>query len=114
MGKGIQLSDPLLLPTPGDGGGIVQGQLPPGENGDGFGQKVLQILLKPPGGNIVLTQDDNRTFCIPAESGNQVAPVDLSDAGNGGGFSGGDPAQQSIIFRNAVQHLNQLFHKSTS
>ena len=109
-GQRIQLPQPLLLPAPGDHRCIIEGQIPAGQYGGGQTQKVLQLLLQTPCGNVILTQDDHGCLAVPVQTGDQVAAVDLTDAGDGGTLPLGQGIRQSLVFRYGFEHGKKLFH----
>ena len=111
QGKRIELPDPFLLPGPGNGGRVIEGQLPPGKNGDSYAQEVLQVLLKTPGGNVVLAYNDQGALCVLTQARNQVAAVDLTDAGDRGCPIVLQSFQEAAVFSNGVKQMNKLFHK---
>ena len=109
-----KLIQPLLLPGPADHGGVVQGQLPAGQHRGRLAQECGQLLLEPLGGHVVLADDHDGPLKLPAQSGDQVAPVDLAEAGNSGGLIAADGFQQKLIFRDLFEESKQFFHIVTS
>jgi len=103
LGQVIKLAQALLLPGPGNGGRIIQGQFPAGQHGDIFLQKGPQFLRKPLGGAVVRTQDHHRLGQLLAQGGDDVAPVDLARTGDGGGLTAAEGLQQQGIFRDGFQ-----------
>ena len=85
-GQQIELVQTLLLPGTGNHGGVVQRQLPAGEHRGGFGQECRELLLEPLGGHVILTDDHDGAVKFPAQTRDQVAAVDLTQPGDGGGF----------------------------
>ena len=60
----IKLPQPLLLPGAGNNGGIIQRQIPAGENGRIRVQEAFQLLLHSVGSHVVLHQNDKGLFHI--------------------------------------------------
>ena len=106
----VKLPQPLLLPGTGYHRTVVQGQLPAGENRGSFPQKGLQLLLQPPGGNVILADEDDALGKIPPQARNQMAAVDLTDAGDGGALLLVQRLAEGVIFRNLVQGGDELLH----
>ena len=61
-GKIIELTQTLLLPASGNHSGIIQSQIPGGQNGNHQLKKCLQFLLQTLSGHIILTDDHQRTL----------------------------------------------------
>ena len=108
----VELPQALLLPGTGYHSGVIQRQFPPGQNGGRVPQKGFQLLLKPPGGHVILTQHHHRPVRLPNQSGKDMAAVDLTDAGHGSGFVVFQRGQKPGIFRHGFQQGKQLFHKN--
>ena len=79
-GEGGELAKTLLLPAAGDGGDVVKGQLPGGEDGRGLAEEGCQLRLEAAGGGIVLADDDGGTAGLLGEGGDEVAPRNLARA----------------------------------
>ena len=94
-----KLPQALLLPCPGNNSGIVKGQFPAGQNRSGIPQERFQFFLEPLGGHVVLANEDQGAIEILAQSGNQMAAVDLADAGNSGRGVFLQRFDQSGVFR---------------
>ena len=102
VGEVKELPKPLLLPSTGNNCGIIQGQFPAGKNGRGFSQKSLQFLLQPLGGHVILADEYNGTLQVLPQTCNQVAAVDLADAGDSSGLIAVKPFQQRGKFRHGL------------
>ncbi len=100
LGQLVQLPQPLLLPGPADHCRVIEGQLPSRQNGNyGAIQEALQLLLKPPGSHIVLTNEHQGAIHIMAQPGNHVTAVDLTDAGDGHAFAALQGGHNGTVFR---------------
>ncbi len=110
-GQVVQLPQALLLPGPGGGRGVVEGQLPAGQDGKFLPQEAFQLLLKPAGGHVVLADGGQRAARVPVQPRDQVAAVDLADAGDGGAFPLGNGLGQGGVFREGLQGREQGFHR---
>ena len=102
-GKVIQLPQALLLPAPGNHGGVIQGEVPAGENGGGVRKEALQFLLKPPRRQIILAQHHHGAVQAAAKPRNHVAAVDLTDAGDGDAFAALQGGYHGGVFGNGFQ-----------
>ncbi len=105
----IELAQPFLLPGAGHHGGVVQGQIPAGEDGRVFFQKALQFLLEPPGGHVVLAQKHHGLFQLPGQACQNVTAVDLADAGDGYVIALPEAFQSTGVFGHFFQQGKQLF-----
>ena len=113
-GKIKELPQPLLLPAPGHHGGVVQGQFPAGQYGSGFSQEGFQLLLHPFGGHVILADDHHGPVCFPAQGCDQMAAVDLADAGDRGAGACGDALAKQFVFWYGFQHGQQFIHVFSS
>ena len=109
-----ELVQPLLLPGPGHHGGVVQRQLPAGQHRGGFAQEGGQLLADALGGHVILTDDYHRPVKFPAEPGDQMAAVDLTQTRDGGGLISPDGLQKKLIFGDVFQKREKFFHEITS
>ena len=94
----MKLLQPLLLPGTADHGGVIKGQLPAGQHRGRFPEKCGKLLGRPPGGHVILADQHQGPVKFPVQARHQMAPVDLAQAGDGGGFLPGDGFQKKLIF----------------
>ena len=66
----VEQAQALLLPLARGGGGVVKGQLPRRQNGEGRSEKGRQLLLRSAAGQLILTQHQHRCVQIPIQAGN--------------------------------------------
>ena len=66
----VEQAKTLLLPLARGGGGVVKGQLPRRQNGEGRAKKGRKLLLRPAAGQLILTQHQHRCVQIPIQAGN--------------------------------------------
>ena len=103
FGQVIELAQAFLLPGPGYGCGIIERQFPAGQYGNILLQEGPQFLREPFGGAVVRAQGHHRLGQLPAQGGNDVAPVDLACTGDGGGLTAAEGFQQQGEFRDGFQ-----------
>ena len=112
-GQIIELPQTLLLPAAGDNRCVIKGQVPAWQDGGGQPQKALQLLLGPAGSHIVLAEHHNGPGGILVQSGNHMAPIDLSDAGDGGIPVIFNSLNEGGVLRDGLQQKKQgLFHNA--
>ena len=111
-GQIVKLAQPLLFPGAGDDRGVVKRQFPAGKHGRPLSQETVQLLLQALGTHVVLTDHHNGYIQMAAQSGNQMAPVDLADACDGSALSGRQGIEQRGVFGNCFQNGQQFFHSS--
>ena len=102
-GQVEELPQSFLLPCPGYHGSIIECQFPAGQNGRGFPEECFQLLLQSLGSHVVLADEDDGTAQILAQPCDQMAAVDLADAGDSGRGILVQCFQKRCVFRNCFQ-----------
>ena len=102
-GQVEELPQSFLLPCPGYHGSIIECQFPAGQNGRDFSEECFQLLLQSLGSHVVLADEDDGTAQILAQPCDQMAAVDLADAGDSGRGILVQCFQKRCVFRNCFQ-----------
>ena len=113
-GEAVELAQPLLLPAAGDGGGVVEGQVPGGQDGDILAQEAVERLLHGAGGHVVLAEHQGGTACVPVQSGDEVGPCDGREAGEGSAAAGLSRSAQLPVLGGFGQDREKRFHGGQS
>ena len=111
VGKGPKGPQPPLLPLAGGGGGVVEGQIPARQDRIFLPQKGGQLLLGPPGSQIILADHQQRGPQIPGQPRDQMGPVDLRRPGNANVPVFPEGASDRFVFRKISQSVEQQIHR---
>ena len=111
LGHGPEDGEPPVLPLPGDHGGVVEGELPAGEEADLFAGEGAEVLGQALGLPLVGAHHRHRPAGPGPEPGGKMGAVDRRQAGHGrragARVQGGE---QGAEFRHPVQDVEKLFH----
>ena len=83
----MQLTQTLLLPGTGDHSAVIERQFTAGQYRYFLTQKGFQLRLQTLGGHVVLADGHQGSVAVTAQTGQNMAAVDLTDAADGSSLS---------------------------
>ena len=113
LGQVVELPQALLLPAPGDHGGVVEGQLPGGEDGGRLAQERGQLPLEPLGGHVVLADHQDGPLGVPDQRGHHMAAGQLPHAGQRRHLPRVHSRTELFIFRKSRKGGKKKIHEVT-